>query len=220
MDAENVRAYDCKVAHGVVYTGYNGDATVTGLLVDGCQYLSLTGSNRHAGGLGFYFRNNPAAPERDSAVVLNNATFINNDNSNFSMITIENEHATATVTATLNNVITRSDSETGPEIDLVKTGGTGELNVTTNSCNVLGGTDSITQNDGTQTTLTNNDLTSDDPLLNSDGSLSSSSPLIGIGKKWWTGAEPVGADGEPFSDMNTDIGAIQSTLGPLHPVNL
>ena len=43
---------------------------------------------------------------------------------------------------------------------------------------------------------------------------------IGIGTKWWTGVNPVGYNGEPFSDFDTDPGAIQSTHGPFHPVNL
>jgi len=48
----------------------------------------------------------------------------------------------------------------------------------------------------------------------------STSPCIAAGTKWWTGPNPVGADGEPFSDFDTDIGAIQSTNSLLHPKNL
>jgi len=44
---------------------------------------------------------------------------------------------------------------------------------------------------------------------------------IGIGYKWWgNNPNPVGADGEPFSDFHTDIGSVQSTHSPFHPVNL
>lgn len=42
----------------------------------------------------------------------------------------------------------------------------------------------------------------------------------GTGVKWWTGPRPVGLDGEPFSDMDTDVGAVQSTHGAFHPVKL
>lgn len=49
--------------------------------------------------------------------------------------------------------------------------------------------------------------------------LASSSEHIGIGTKWWTGANPVGINGEPFSDIDTDITASQSTYGPFHPGN-
>lgn len=52
------------------------------------------------------------------------------------------------------------------------------------------------------------------PLLAEDAS------ALGTGVRWWTGAEPVGLDGEPFSDFDTDPGVCQSTHGAFHPVNL
>ena len=42
----------------------------------------------------------------------------------------------------------------------------------------------------------------------------------GTGSKWWTGPNPAGFNGEPFSDFDTDISANQSTYGPFHPKNL
>jgi hypothetical protein len=54
-----------------------------------------------------------------------------------------------------------------------------------------------------------------------DFSLKSNSPCVGNGAKWWGNTpNPAGQDGEPFSDIDTDMGATQSTLGPFHPVNL
>jgi hypothetical protein len=55
---------------------------------------------------------------------------------------------------------------------------------------------------------------------NSDFTLTSSSALVGAGYKWWTGVNPIGADGEPFSDFDTDLGAYQSLHSDYHPSNL
>lgn len=49
---------------------------------------------------------------------------------------------------------------------------------------------------------------------------SETSPCIGNGSRWWTGANPAGSDGEPFSDFDTDIGDSQSTYSDYHPSNL
>lgn len=67
---------------------------------------------------------------------------------------------------------------------------------------------------------TGSDNTAVDPGFNTGYNLSQSSALVGAGTKWWTGANPVGADGEPFSDWDTDLGGIQSTHSPFHPKNL
>ena len=58
------------------------------------------------------------------------------------------------------------------------------------------------------------------PLLNSDYTLSESSPLLATGIRWWTGANPMGADGEPFTNFDLDIGGFQSLHGDYHPSNL
>lgn len=55
---------------------------------------------------------------------------------------------------------------------------------------------------------------------NGDYSLLKRSELIADGVKWWTGVNPQGYDGEPFSTIDTDIGAIQSKYGRFHPENL
>ena len=46
------------------------------------------------------------------------------------------------------------------------------------------------------------------------------SPAVSTGGRWWTGNNPVGFDSEPFSNIDTDIGAYQSTYGAFHPRNL
>ena len=43
---------------------------------------------------------------------------------------------------------------------------------------------------------------------------------LNSGTKWWSGANPQGKDGEPFSDIDMDSGASQSLLSPYHPSNL
>ena len=42
----------------------------------------------------------------------------------------------------------------------------------------------------------------------------------GYGYKWWSGANPVGLDGEPFGSFDTDSGTTQSKNSPFHPTNL
>ena len=53
-----------------------------------------------------------------------------------------------------------------------------------------------------------------------DYELSSTSPAATAGNKWWADENPVGYNNEPFSDIDTDIGASQSQHGSFHPVNL
>ncbi len=91
-------------------------------------------------------------------------------------------------------------------------------NVTAES-NCFYGTSAVNDGAATGTYSSTGDI-SDDPLFNEDYSLSKNSPCVGIGVKYWTGVNPIGKDGEPFSDIDTDIGAIQSTHGPFHPKNL
>lgn len=58
-----------------------------------------------------------------------------------------------------------------------------------------------------------------DPLDSSDVPVNKGDAFAN-GIKWWTGPNPESYSGEPFSDFDTDIGAIQSTYSPFHPVNL
>lgn len=49
----------------------------------------------------------------------------------------------------------------------------------------------------------------------------STSDLVGGGSRWWhPGVNPTGGDGNPFSDIGTDAGGIQSKHHPLHPSNI
>lgn len=62
---------------------------------------------------------------------------------------------------------------------------------------------------------------SGDPLLDSNYVANENSPCIGTGIMWWgTEPNPVGRDGEPFSDFDTDKGTVQSKNSPFHPSNL
>ena len=70
------------------------------------------------------------------------------------------------------------------------------------------------------TGITNTDPVTTDPQLDSNYNLSTTSACLAAGVKWWTGPNPSGYNGEPFSDFDTDIGANQSTHSPFHPVNL
>jgi hypothetical protein len=59
-----------------------------------------------------------------------------------------------------------------------------------------------------------------DPQLDANYYPTSTSPCVGTGVKWWSGANPVGYDGEPFADFETDIGAVQGKHSILHPTKL
>jgi len=63
-----------------------------------------------------------------------------------------------------------------------------------------------------------NNTNADEPLLNADYSLPTDSPLVGSG-----GSSDSSINvtlGEPFPMFDIDIGAMQSTHGPFHPINL
>lgn len=73
---------------------------------------------------------------------------------------------------------------------------------------------------GTVSVLETNSVVTATNPLNNDYTLKADSDAVGQGFKWWTGSNPVGVDGEPFSDWDTDAGAKQSTFSPFHPKNL
>lgn len=57
--------------------------------------------------------------------------------------------------------------------------------------------------------------------LDNGGIPNEGSALIGAGVKWWgTDPRPVGSNGEPYPDVNIDIGGAQSRHSIGHPVNL
>jgi len=90
------------------------------------------------------------------------------------------------------------------------TGGENYLNGNGNS-DAVGGT-------GTYTSATDS---TDDPLIDSNDVPTSSSPVLGIGTKWWgTNPRPIGANGKPYPDFDIDIGGVQSTHSPHDPINL
>lgn len=65
------------------------------------------------------------------------------------------------------------------------------------------------------------DNTDDDPMfVNFDGgdyTLQEGSPLLGNGYRWWSGANPLDIDYEPFSDLECDIGNKQHLYASSHP---
>lgn len=65
------------------------------------------------------------------------------------------------------------------------------------------------------------DCVNADLRLDAGHAFTAYSEFLGIGYKFWgDGPRPIGSDGRPFSDWGLDIGSVQSSHGPLHPVNL
>lgn len=58
-----------------------------------------------------------------------------------------------------------------------------------------------------------------DPQLDADG-FPDNTNLHTSGNKWWTGGNPLDNNGEPFSDWECTVGAIQKTDTPFHPTQL
>lgn len=85
------------------------------------------------------------------------------------------------------------------------------------NCIIEGGDATVADTGATVSGTTNATLAA---TLDSNYAPLSTSAAVGGSSKFWTGANQVGADGEPFSDIDTDIGGIQSKHGPFHPVNL
>ncbi len=59
-----------------------------------------------------------------------------------------------------------------------------------------------------------------DPILGANYAPSIGSPCLNAGTKWWTNARPFDVKGEPYPDIDIDIGAVQSTTNPFHPNNI
>ncbi len=67
---------------------------------------------------------------------------------------------------------------------------------------------------------TNGQVISDSDNFSYAQAQGENSSAVGVGGKWWTGTNPSGLNGEPFSEFDTDCGSSQSTHGPFHPLNL
>lgn len=219
LDCEGIKADSCVCDIGVIYSGHNGDCLISGAEITNA---SSSASAQNRDGLAIFARLNPAIAARDKVVDIGNCTLLNNVNiATFTDgIHIQNDHAdtvNGTIVANVYNVISRNGGETALEI--VGTG-TGTITTTTHNCNVEGG--------ATATSVdTNNDITSADPGLDGNNVPQAGSAMLGGGIKWWdtstlntANSNPQGANGEPFSDIDTDVGGNQSTLGSFHPVNL
>lgn len=222
---ENVIARRCSVGeNGMIYAGGDGDMTVTGFLIEDCTSVDA--------GAGIYGHNHgPAsAARRNKTVTMRNGTIVNcvgntgtvngvgDGNGAYFNSASEN---TKTLEVTLENIICRCGST---EEMLFTESGAENFTVTVNNCNVENDTAAINSSDVTNVAPTITNIISTDPLftnpVNSDYSLSSTSPCLGIASKWWTGPNPISAGGEPFSDWDIDIGGIQSKHSPFHPFNL
>jgi len=214
LTAENIRVYDSQVdIGGAIYLGYNGNLTVNGVYVENVGQYTASQEN----GKGIFARHSDVAPADDVVYTIANVTVVDctSDATFTKGIHVQNNHATGTVAANIYNCICRNGGADDEEIKSLQSGA-GAITTNTYSCNVEGGADA--------TDVTGNtDLTSADPVLNDSGSLPVGSALSGIGVRWWTGAHPVGADGEPFPNYDIDIGAFQgtdATTHPFHPLNL
>jgi hypothetical protein len=120
--------------------------------------------------------------------------------------------ANGTMTTTLRNNILISPTGAGTGVFLDADVGT--LGGVTESNNFVynhaAAANGITLDSTTETAI--------DPDINDDGTNKRNSPTVGIGVRWWTGANPETRD-EPLSDIDTDIG-FQSAFSPFHPKKL
>ncbi len=64
------------------------------------------------------------------------------------------------------------------------------------------------------------DSFSSDPLLGANYAPAVGSPCLSTGVKWWSNARPFDVNGEPYPNVDIDIGAIQSTTNSFHPSNI
>jgi hypothetical protein len=58
------------------------------------------------------------------------------------------------------------------------------------------------------------------PLLGANYAPTVGSPCLSTGVKWWSNARPFDVNGEPYPNVDIDIGAIQSTTNSFHPSNI
>lgn len=195
----NIRAKDCTSIAGPVYSGGYGSPTFEGVLIDRCNITN--------DGV-LFSRNNTEV--QNKTTVISNCTIVNCTTAgSCAGIKIENNTVGFTMTATINNCISRNINTNDIEEDADST-------VTTNDCNVANAS-SVT---------TDNNLTTVDPLFTApeadNYTLKVNSPLIDIGSFWWgVGVvPPVGADGDPFPNIDISIGAYQSRDVPFHPTQL
>ena len=183
-----------------VYSGGDGDSTIIGVEAINC--------NATDGGA-IFAHNHPVSSSRNKTVEIYNVSISGCSASNNGQgIYLNNDNATYTLTSTIKNVVVRNGSGTD-EINLGE-GATATHTATITNSNIEGDTTGIDSAD-----ISNGSLSTSDII---DSATESSN--YGIGVKYWTGPNPVGADGEPFSDWDTDIGGIQSKNSPFHPFNL
>lgn len=218
----SIECIDAKVLHGAVYGGGDGDAVINSLLITGTRQDAtlLSQSGDVLGdfpGVDIYVFVNESSAGRSKATTINNGTILDSDTSAGWSVDLRDTDTTYDHTAIVRNFVFNSGCthELHTQENAAIT-----LDVTLINCAIP--TAEIDDNiGGGGGMFTNTDPITSDPQPNADGSLPEGSALIGAGIRWWNGSpNPVGADGEPFSDIDTDIGGIQSTWGLFHPVNL
>lgn len=195
------------------YSGGSG-----GMELYGCSTYGALGFSTSSSASVFVMNNTSTSPNQAKAVAFQNCTFgaVNPATPATSPVVtfLNNNPSNDTLTVTMTNCIVRG----GTDLDIELSSNAGDtLDVTMSGCYYETAPVTTDHDDGT---LTNPDGSTADPLLSDTNELGVSSPCVGAGKKFWTGPNPQGANGEPFSDWDTDIGANQSTHSPFHPKNL
>lgn len=213
---EQISATNCTAVEngGGVYKGGDGSVTFRGMRIDKCHCVGRGG--------GFYGMHADRNDAEDTHIRLENFTITNcttDDAAGGAGIYMTGDSAVGDkLYSTLLNGVCRN----GGVNDILLNEAVSDLHIATiTNCNIENESTTGIDHSGLNTAPTiDAGNTEADPLLDADGVPAANSILIGAGTKYWTGPNPVGADGEPFSDWDTDIGSIQSTHGLFHPKNL
>lgn len=208
---------DARLLHGAVYGGGDGDLIVHSLLITGTRQDAGLLNDGVSGlsdflGTDIYSHVNATTGVRNKTSIFNQMTILDSDPDAEWSVDVRTTSATYDHTVQFNSAVFNSNNA----IELHTQQGAGvSLTVTMTDCAIP-----IAEIDNVSGTIIQNNQITTDPQPNADGSLPEDSVLVGAGAKWWTGTNPVGADGEPFGDFGTDIGAVQSTHNPFHPTKL
>ena len=208
---ENVVSANCSCNHGAIYTGGYGDFTGYGILVYGTT--RRTGASASEKGLAFYGHNHPTTSTRNKVITLAGSTLIDNTASAVAGARFLNDNVTYSLTVNLDNCIIGNG---GLANDEVLGDGIGTTTYNTGFCSIEGGAAATSG-------FTNADIqawldTNLESRSNNNYELSSGSALLNIGKA--TNAFKQSANDNPYPSYDIDIGGLQSTYGPFHPVNL
>jgi hypothetical protein len=116
------------------------------------------------------------------------------------------------------NILTGADGTTGDGV-MYDTAAGSTVTFERNCFDVNGG--DVVNDARTPQSISGTNLVDTDPVFATGTELATSSPCRTIGVKHWGEApRPSGASGEPFPDLDIDIGANQSLFSSDHPANL